>query len=618
MPALPFRGVGESGMGSHHGHYFIETFSHRKAIPTSRSADRPEPGARIPPSAGPPWAVFAGTSPPKGIPMPHNPRTPAAPAAAGYGLVVTLGLAATVVAMMQTLVVPILVVIRDDLALTASTAGWLTTATLLSAAVCTPLLGRLGDMRGKRPVLIAILLVTVAGSVLGATTSSLPLLLVARAMQGASTAIFPLALSVLRDELQPRRLSGAMGLISGTLAVGAGLALVGAGLLTQGPSPDYHHVFWMATALSLLALAGVAAVVPPSRERTGGRIDWAGAAALAITLVLLLLPVSQGNTWGWTSPWTLALFAAAAASAVVWVAVELHADEPMVDMAMFVHRPVLFTNIAGVLLGFGMFTQFIGITLLVQTPRELAGYGFSASVLRTSVQYLLPGTVASLVAAHLGGMLVRRIGARVTLAAGAASGAAGFLWLAFAHGSALSIATAGVLTGIAVSFGFATLPSFIVDGVPSHQSGIANGINSIARSVGSSTGSAVITTLLASNSLSRLSAGAPALPAERQYTLVFTLGAVAFALVGLVALTGLDSNRTSRGRRAGPSPRGEGLRVAGPLAVHITDTVSAHLPKGAPPRVRHRCAAGPRELLPRTQTRRHGSGAPRSGGLSRS
>ncbi|MGP3925945.1 MFS transporter [Streptomyces sp. 8N616] len=480
--------------------------------------------------------------------MPSKHRAPTAPAGAGYGLVYILGLAATVVAMMQTLVVPILAIIREELSLTASTASWLTTATLLSAAVFTPLLGRLGDMRGKRPVLIGILLVTVAGSVLGATTSSLPLLLTARAMQGASTAIFPLALSVLRDELEPRRLSGAMGLVSGTLAVGAGLALVGAGLLTQGTDPDYHRIFWMATALSLIALVGVTAAVPPSRETTGGRTDWAGAATLAATLVLFLLPVSQGNTWGWTSPRTLILFAAAAVLATVWVAVERHVSEPMVDMTMFVLRPVLFTNIAGVLLGFGMFTQFIGITFLAQTPSELAGYGFSASVLGAATTYLLPGTLASLIAAQLGGTLVRRIGARVTLAAGAASGVAGFAWLALAHGSTASVASAGILTGIAVSFGFAALPAIIAQGVPAHQSGIANSINSIARSVGSSAGSAVIATLLAANTLPHLPPGTPALPAETQYSIVFTLGALAFALVALVALTGLNFKRTTPSR----------------------------------------------------------------------
>lgn len=237
-------------------------------------------------------------------------RRPATAESGGRGLVFALGLSAMIVSMMQTLVVPILTVVQKDLSLSSSSTSWLATSTLLSAAVFTPLLGRLGDMRGKRPVLLCVLGVTVVGSALAATTSSFPLLLVARAMQGASTAIFPLALSVLRDELPARRLPGAMGLVSGTLAFGSGLALVGAGLLTQGPHPDYHRVFWLATVLSLIALATAAIAVPPSPSSTGGRTDWLGATTLAGALVLLLLPISQGGTWGWTSARCLGLLGA--------------------------------------------------------------------------------------------------------------------------------------------------------------------------------------------------------------------------------------------------------------------------------------------------------------------
>ncbi|WP_063756423.1 MFS transporter [Streptomyces sp. NRRL S-1824] len=506
-------------------------------------------------------------------------RRPATAESGGRGLVLALGLSAMIVSMMQTLVVPILTVVQKDLSLSSSSTSWLATSTLLSAAVFTPLLGRLGDMRGKRPVLLCVLGVTVVGSALAATTSSFPLLLLARAMQGASTAIFPLALSVLRDELPARRLPGAMGLVSGTLAFGSGLALVGAGLLTQGPHPDYHRVFWLATVLSLIALATVAFAVPPSPSSTGGRTDWLGATTLAGALVLLLLPISQGSgTWGWTSARCLGLLGGAAVLTAVWVVVERRVRQPLVDMRMFALRPVVFTNLAGVLLGFGMFTQFIGISYFVQTPHRIAGYGFSASVLDAAVVYLLPGTVASLIAAQFGGVLVRRIGARVTLAAGAGSGVLGFGWLAVSHGSSGGVVAAGLLTGIAVSFGFATLPAFIVAGVPVHQSGIANGINSIARSLGSSLGSAVITALLSARLLTGLPSGTPAVPAESQYTLSFALGATAFALVVLIALTGLrieavphhkvvrpagPGGQATEGIRPTPGPRHRARRNSG-------------------------------------------------------
>ncbi|MEU9473125.1 MFS transporter [Streptomyces avermitilis] len=460
-------------------------------------------------------------------------------------VVLVLGLAAMVVSMMQTLVVPVLGIIQSDLKATTANVSWVTTATLLSAAVFTPLLGRFGDQHGKKPTLVGVLLVMIAGSVLAATTASLTWLIVGRVMQGAATAIFPLALSVLREEIKPEKLHGAMALVSGTLAFGSGLALVGAGLLTQGSDPDYHRVFWLAVVLAVMALAGVLFAVPASRTKTGGRTDWLGAVALAALLVLLLLPISQGHEWGWTSGRTLGAFAGAIVMAVVWVIIESRVKEPMVDMKMFAHRPVLFTNLAGLLLGFAMFTQFIGVSYLVQMPEGVAGYGFGASVLEASVVYLLPTTLVSLVGAQFGGVLVRRLGARVTLAAGACFGVLGFTWLSAAHDTTASVIGAGMVIGLAISFGYASMPALIVASVPAHQTGIANGINSISRSVGSAVASAVITSLLASKTIP-LPHGMPALPQEGQFTLSFTIAGAAFVLVVAVALVGLKSAHAPR------------------------------------------------------------------------
>ncbi|MEU3490613.1 MFS transporter [Streptomyces massasporeus] len=461
------------------------------------------------------------------------------------GIVLVLGLAAMVVSMMQTLVVPILGIIQSDLKATTANVSWVTTATLLSAAVFTPLLGRFGDQHGKKPTLVGVLIVMIAGSVLAATTTSLTWLIVGRVMQGAATAIFPLALSVLREEIRPEKLHGAMALVSGTLAFGSGLALVGAGLLTRGSDPDYHRVFWLAAVLALVALAGVLITVPASRTKAGGRTDWLGALTLGMLLVFLLLPISQGHEWGWTSGRTIGAFAGAVVMTGVWVLTESRVKDPMVDMKMFVHRPVLFTNLAGLLLGFAMFTHFIGVSYLVQMPEDLVGYGFGASVLAASVVYLLPTTLVSLIGAQFGGVLVGRLGARFTLVAGACFGVLGFTWLTTAHDTTASVIGAGMLIGLAISFAYASMPALIVAGVPAHQTGIANGINSISRSVGSAVASAVITSLLASKSVP-LPAGMPALPQESQFTLSFALAGAAFILVTAVALIGLRTASTPR------------------------------------------------------------------------
>ncbi|MGA5067733.1 MFS transporter [Streptomyces exfoliatus] len=484
--------------------------------------------------------------------MSHTPA-PSAPSAASAAdprretvVVFALSLAAMVVSMMQTLPVPILGLIRTDLGVSTADVSWVTTATLLSAAVFTPLLGRFGDQHGKKPTLVAVLGVMVAGSVVAALATSLPLLILGRVLQGAATAIFPLALSVLREEVRPQKLPGAMSLVSGTLAFGSGLALVATGLLTSGSGADYRNAFWMATGFAALALLAVALLVPATRHKTGGRTDLLGAFTLGLTLLLLLLPISQGNEWGWTSGRTLGAFAGAAVMAAVWVRTELKVREPLVDMKMFVHRPVLMANLAGVLVGFGMFANFLGVSYLVQMPQALTGYGFDASILRASVQFLLPGAIVSLLASPIGGMLVRHRGPRTALALAAGLGALGFAWLGLDHGHTVSVIGAGIVVGAAVSFGYAAMPAVIMASVPHHQSGIANGINSISRSTGSAIGSAVVTTILASQTLDHLPAGVPPLPAESGFTLTFWIGAAAFALVAAIAGLGLRPRPATR------------------------------------------------------------------------
>lgn len=230
-----------------------------------------------------------------------------------------LSLAAMIVSMMQTLPVPILGRIQSDLGASAAGISWVTTATLLSAAVFTPLLGRYGDQHGKKRTLVGVLVVMVIGSIVAALAHNLPLLILGRVLQGTATAIFPLALSVLREEVRPHKLPGAMALVSGTLAFGSGLALVATGLLTSAPDADYRNAFWMATGFALLALVAVITLVPATKHKSGGRVDVIGALSLGAALLLLLLSISQGHQWGWFSPVTIGVFLGSIVMFAVWV-----------------------------------------------------------------------------------------------------------------------------------------------------------------------------------------------------------------------------------------------------------------------------------------------------------
>jgi MFS family permease len=424
---------------------------------------------------------------------------------------------------LQTLVVPVVGCIQADLGVSSTSAAWVVTANLLASAVLTPVIGRLGDLRGRRLAMMVVLTAVLAGSVLAATTSSLPLLLAARVLQASSYGLFPLSIGMLREELPPQRLTSAMALVSGMLAVGAGVGLVVTGLLTRAGG-DYHALFWLSTALSMVGLGGVFAL-PRRPPVARGRIDWTGAALLGLGLVLLLMPLEEGNAWGWESPWVLGLLATSGLVFAAFVMVERRIREPLVGTRLLLHRQLVVTNLAGLFFGLALFVAFIGVSSFVQASKEVAGYGLGATVLAASL-YLLPGSLAGIFTAPLAGRLVKRYGAWATLLLAMLLAVVGFGFLAVFHTMSWEIVIGSTLINTSVMFGYATMPAIIVEHVAPAETGIANSVNAIARSVGSSLGTAFVVSILTRN---LMKTSPVPIPHESQYVTVFT----AIAVLGL-------------------------------------------------------------------------------------
>ncbi|NVN51937.1 putative MFS-type transporter [Mycolicibacterium hippocampi] len=336
-------------------------------------------------------------------------------------LVVGLSVVVLTVAVLQTAVVPVLGVIADQLGASMVAVSWAVTANLLAAAAATPLIGRLADLHRKKRVLLVVLAVVLVGSLLAATTSSLALLIVARVLQAASFALYPISIAILREELRPDRMGSAMAVLSGTLGFGGGIGLVVVGLLMSGDA-GYHRVFWLTTAFTVLVLAIVVVLVPDRPRSTTGTIDWVGAVGLAVGLSAVLLAITQGNSWGWGSPRTLACAAGGVVVLIGWWAWEKRVPRPLVSIRMLSRRTMLFTNLATIFVGMGLYFAFLGLTQFVQIPRDVAGYGFGATVLEASVIYLLPGALTGFVVALISGRFIDRFGARPVLMVAAFAG----------------------------------------------------------------------------------------------------------------------------------------------------------------------------------------------------
>ncbi|MER7705505.1 MFS transporter [Kitasatospora sp. NPDC097605] len=399
----------------------------------------------------------------------------------------------------QTAVVPILPSLAKELSVSGSSITWLMTANLLSAAVLTPLLGRFGDLRGRKPMLLISLAGLVAGSALAVSTHSFTWLVVARVLQGAGGGVLPLAISIVRDELPKQKVTGGVAAISASMGVGSGLGLVATGLLLEHWS--YKSIFWMGLVFGLIAVALVALRVPtdPVTDKDGGA-DPLGALTLAGWLSALLVAVSQGNNWGWTSTKTLGLFAVAAVVALIWGVIEVKVAHPLVDMKMMSRPAVAFTNLAGLLIGFGMYGSFMVISNFAQTPEKLAHYGFTATVLHAGVM-LLPSALGSMVAAPLGALLIARRGPRLPLVLGGVLGAVAMAYLALRHSHEGDIYLSSAIFGLGIGLAFSAMPAYINGAVPVEQSGIANGMNAVLRTVGGAIGTAVMAAILTGDTM---------------------------------------------------------------------------------------------------------------------
>lgn len=438
-------------------------------------------------------------------------------------LIATLSVVALTVAVLQTAVVPILGVISRQLHAAPVDVSWAVTANLLAAAASTPLLGRLADLHAKKRLLMAVLAVVLAGSLLAAATSSLPLLITARVLQGASFSLYPIGVSILREELPPGRLLGAMAVISGVLGFGGGAGLVITGVLMRGDA-SYHRVFWFTVIFTVLVIVAVAVVVPSRPRSETGTVDWVGALGLAVGLSAVLLAVTQGNTWGWASPRTVVGGGGGLAVLAIWWWWERRRPQPLVSTAMLSRRPILLTNIATVSVGMGLYCAFLGLAGYVQAPVS-SGYGTGASVLYASVVFLLPGALAGFLTALASGRWIDRHGARRVLVTGAAIGVLGFVILAALDHAYWPAIVAAVLVNAYISLAYGALPALVVREVGPGETGVATSMNAISRTLGGSVAAAVVAVLLSRPSPTGY-------PPESSFTAIFALGAV----TGVVAM----------------------------------------------------------------------------------
>ncbi|MFE9823605.1 MFS transporter [Streptomyces sp. NPDC005791] len=416
------------------------------------------------------------------------------PTAGSGGVIATLAFAGTVAAVMQTLVTPLIAELPQLLDTTSSNAAWVITVTLLVSAVCVPVSGRLGDLLGKRRMLLVCAVPLVVGSVVCALASSVVPMIVGRGLQGMGMGMVPLGIALLRDVVPKEKMSSSIALVSASLGIGGALGLPIASAVAQ--YANWRVLFWGSAVLALIIFALIWFLIPdvPAAAK-GQRFDAPGALGLAVGLVCLLLAVSKGAEWGWTSTTTVGLFVGAVVVLIAWGFWELRTRDPLVDLRTTARPRVLITNLASLFVGFGMYAGMLIAPQLLQFP-ETTGYGLGQSMLAAGL-WMAPGGIMMMVISPLGGKLTDARGPKFTLICGVLVIAAAYGLGILLMGSAWGLMLFLMVSSSGVGLAYGAMPALIMSAVPVSETAAANGFNTLMRALGTSIGAAVIGAVLA-------------------------------------------------------------------------------------------------------------------------
>jgi EmrB/QacA subfamily drug resistance transporter len=448
------------------------------------------------------------------------------PGARSRAVIATLAFAGTVAAIMQTLVTPLLPHLPEMLHTTPSNATWVITVTLLVAAVCVPITGRLGDLLGKRRVLIACTVPLALGSVVCALSASVLPMIIGRGLQGLGMGMVPLGIALLRDAVPREKLSSSIALVSASMGIGGGIGLpIAAAVAEFG---NWQMLFWGSAVLTMVTATLVWFFVPNTPAAAKGqRFDVPGAVGLAIGLVALLLSVSKGADWGWTSTNTLGLFAVAIVALLAWGGWELRTREPLVDLRTTARPRVLTTNIASIFVGVGMYASMLVVPQILQLP-ESTGYGLGQSMLAAGL-WMLPGGLVMMIVSQIGGRVTDRWGPKFTLMCGISVLVAGYALSQMLFGTAWGLMLALMVINGGIGLAYGAMPALIMGSVPHSETAAANGFNTLMRSLGTSVGAAVIGTVLAQMTITM---GGSTFASEAGFRVALLIGGG----VGVVAL----------------------------------------------------------------------------------
>jgi predicted MFS family arabinose efflux permease len=471
-------------------------------------------------------------------PAPEEAAHSAAAGRGGTNLVAALVFIALVVAAIGSLGAPLITSVAEDYDVPLSAAQWTLTITLLTGAVATPLLGRLGTAHRRRKVVLFTLVIVALGSVATVVPAPFAVLLVGRAAQGVGLGLTALMMATARQHLGDRAVSTiAMLSVASTAGIGVGYPI--ASLLAQLGGVRVAYLLGVVVAAAALITAVVAIPRDTSAAPATEPVDWFGASLLSAGLVAVLLVTSQSSWWSGNPLLVVLILLVGAAVLAAWVAVERKVAHPLVDLTALRHPAVAGANVVMFVSGTAMYLLFTLITRFVQTPSQV-GYGYGLSEVEAGL-VLVPFSVLGFVAGRVVPKVRRKVGPFGLLTANGVVLAVACVLFAGTRGMGVvwPVGVMGVL-GFGVGGFSAVMPQAILAVTPTEETAAAMSVNQVVRSVGFSLGSALSGLVLAAHT-----APGSFAPTDSGYsTAAWT--AAALALLTTVLAVVINTSRSKR------------------------------------------------------------------------
>ncbi len=466
-----------------------------------------------------------------------------------------MAFAGLLITYVETLVTPALPVLRKDFQTNYANLSWVITAYIISGTASSALFGRLSDTYGKKRIYVMLTVVYAFAISAGGFAQTLSEFIIIRAIQGLGMGLFPIAFSLLYEQLPREKLALAQGIVSSTFSAGAAVGLVGGAVITQdlGWQYAYHTAIPLAFTLTILA----AFVLKDTSIRKKESIDYLGVTFLSSGIVSVLVPLSQGEYWGWLSFPTLFMFSLGGILLLAFVIQESRTHMPFISMKLLKIKNIFLSNLVSIFAMGSVFFLFYSVAPMLQDPEPS---GFGTSIVESGL-IMLPASVLNMVFAPLAAMITTNDGPKRAILIGSMILLISYLALLTNRASIFAVLEDTIIMGIGLSFIFVGIINMVLIALPGTKAGEATGMNTVFRNIGSvmapAIGGVLETTfttgvMVGAIPLSQIPGGIyPVMysfPSQTAFTYIFLIGMV-FLIIGVLVTLMMDDLRVMKVNR---------------------------------------------------------------------